>query len=79
MQAQADLLQVPVLIYRSQDATALGAAALARLGLGEKTSVAEALGPAEVEATVVPSITKDEAAERQRFHLAALRHVLPGR
>jgi glycerol kinase len=79
MQAQADLLQVPVLVYRSQDATALGAAALARLGMDEKTSVAEALGPAEVEATVVPSITKDESSERQRFHLAALQHVLRGR
>jgi glycerol kinase len=79
MQAQADLLQVPVLIYRSPDATALGAAALARLGAGEKTSVAEAVGPAEVEATILPSITKDHSAERQRFHLAALQHVLPGR
>jgi glycerol kinase len=79
MQAQADLLQVPVLIYRSPDATAIGAAALARLGAGEKTSVAEALGPAEVEATVVPSITPDHSAERHMFHLAALRHVLPGR
>ncbi len=79
LQAQADLLQVPVLVYRSQHATALGVAALARLGGGEKISAAEALGPAEAEATVVPSITPDEAAERQGFHVAALRHVLPGR
>ena len=34
MQAQADLLQVPVLVCRSPDATALGVAALARLGAG---------------------------------------------
>ena len=35
MQAQADLLQVPVLVCRSPDATALGVAALARLGIGD--------------------------------------------
>jgi glycerol kinase len=72
MQAQADLLQVPVLICRSPDATALGVAALARLGLGEATSVAEAVGPAEVEMVVGPSITADQAAER----LAAFRTAL---
>ena len=32
MQAQADLLQVPVEVYPSPHATALGVAALARLG-----------------------------------------------
>jgi len=72
MQAQADLLQVPVLICRSADATALGVAALARLGLGEATSVAEALGPAEVERVVEPSITADQAAERLSVFRAAL-------
>ena len=35
MQAQADLLQVPVLASRSPDATALGVALIARLALGE--------------------------------------------
>jgi glycerol kinase len=64
MQAQADLLQVPVILARSPDATALGVAALARLGTGEAGSVGEALGPAEVEDVVEPSITADEAAER---------------
>ena len=64
MQAQADLLQVPVLICPSPDATAIGVAALARLGLGEAASVAEAVGPAEVERVVEPSITADQAAER---------------
>jgi len=66
MQAQADLLQVPVLLSRSgaADATALGVAALARLGTGEAGSAGEALGPAEVEEVVEPSITADEAAER---------------
>ena len=35
LQAQADLLQVPVLASRTPDATALGVAALAGLALGE--------------------------------------------
>ena len=72
MQAQADLLQVPVLVCRSADATALGMAALARLGLGDAASAAEALGAAEVEAVVEPSITADQAAERALVFRSAL-------
>ena len=72
MQAQADLLRVPVLICRSADATALGVAALARLGTGEAASAAEALGAAEVEAVVEPSITADQAAERVSVFRSAL-------
>jgi glycerol kinase len=73
VQAQADLLQVPVLVHRSADATALGVAALARLGAGDAGSVAEAVGTTEVEAIVEPAITADEAAER----LVAFRSALP--
>ena len=73
VQAQADLLQVPVLVHRSADATALGVAALARLGAGDVSSVAEAVGPAEVEAIIEPAITADEAAER----IGAFRSLLP--
>ena len=73
VQAQADLLQVPVLVYRSADATALGVAALARLGAGDVHSAAEAVGPAEVDSRVDPAITADEAAER----LVAFRSALP--
>jgi glycerol kinase len=73
VQAQADLLQVPVLVYRSGDATALGVAALARLGAGDVHSAAEAVGPVEVESRVDPAITADEAAER----LVAFRSALP--
>ena len=72
LQAQADLLQVPVLVCRSADATALGVAALARLGLGEAASVAEAVGPAGVETVVEPSVTADQAAERLAVFRAAL-------
>lgn len=44
MQAQADLLQVPVERYPSPDATALGIGALARIGAGETSSMAAAVG-----------------------------------
>jgi glycerol kinase len=67
LQAQADLLQVPVLASRTPDATALGAAALASLALGEPGSP-----PAEVELTVYPVITADQAAER----VSRYRHTL---
>jgi glycerol kinase len=79
MQAQADLLQVPVHICRTPDATAFGVAALARLGAGEVASVGQALGPAELEATVVPSITADEAAERTVAFRSALELSRAGR
>ena len=79
VQAQADLLQVPVLVGGSADATALGVAALARLGAGDTDSVAEALGPAEVETIVEPAITADDAAERMAAFRSALQLTLPGR
>jgi len=79
MQAQADLLQVPVLVGRTPDATALGVAALARLGLGEAVSAAEAVATAEVETTVEPAITADQAAERMAIFLAATDRVLAPR
>jgi glycerol kinase len=72
MQAQADLLQAPVLVCRAPDATALGVAALARLGTGDAASAAEAVGTAEVEAIVEPSITADQAAERMATFRTAL-------
>jgi glycerol kinase len=72
IQAQADLLQVPVLVGRSPDATALGVAALARLGTGEAASAAEAAGTAEVETSVEPSVTADEATERMAVFRAAV-------
>jgi glycerol kinase len=79
VQAQADLLQVPVLVGGSADATALGVAALARLGAGEVASVAEALGPAEAETVVEPVITADDSAERMAAFRSALQLTLPGR
>lgn len=73
MQAQADLLQVPVERYPLADATALGVAALARLGAGAATSPAEAVGswtPAEV---FEPTMSADEAHDTlARYRAAAL-------
>jgi glycerol kinase len=79
MQAQADLLQVPVLVCRSPDATALGVAALARLGTGEAASAAEAAGTVEVETSVEPSVTADEATERMAVFRAAVDRTLARR
>ena len=72
MQAQADLLQVPVLICRSADATALGVAALARLGTRGRRLRRRGGGAAEVETVVEPSITADQAAERLAVFRTAL-------
>jgi hypothetical protein len=47
-------------------------AALARLGTGDAATAAEAVGPAEVETVVEPSITADQAAERLSVFRAAL-------
>lgn len=76
VQTQADLLQVPVQVCRTPDATALGVAALARLGTGDAGSLAEAVGPMEVEVVVEPRISADEAAERLAEFDAALRLIL---
>jgi glycerol kinase len=72
MQAQADLLQAPVERYPSPDATALGVAALARLGSGGATTPAEAVGSWAPMATFEPRMSADEAAVRlTRFNAAA--------
>jgi glycerol kinase len=72
LQAQADLLQIPVEVCRVPDATALGVAALAWLGLGAAASLDEAVGPAGVERVVEPRMSADQAAERLAQFEAAL-------
>ena len=64
LQAQADLLQLPVEVCRVPDATAMGVAALARLGLGDAATLADAVGPGEKQRTVTPRMSADEAADR---------------
>jgi glycerol kinase len=76
IQAQADLLRLPVLVCRSPHATALGAAALARLGTGDAVTAGDAVRGAEVEAIVEPSVSADEAAERMVASRSALGKTL---
>ncbi len=76
LQAQADLLQLPVEVCRTPDATALGVAALARLGTGEAASLDEAVGPADVRSVIEPRIGPQQAAERLAAFDAGLRAVL---
>jgi glycerol kinase len=76
LQAQADLLQLPVEVYEVPDATALGVAALARLGTGEASSLTEAVGPAEAQTVIEPRIGAAEAAERLAAFSAGLQAVL---
>ena len=76
MQSQADLLQAPVEICRIPDATALGVAALARLGAGAVPDLAAAVRPPQVEAVIEPSITADQAAERNAAFGSALAATL---
>jgi glycerol kinase len=76
MQAQADLLQLPVEVCRTPDATALGVAALASIGLGQAAGVEQAVGPANVEAVIEPRIGADEAAERMADFARDLQAIL---
>jgi glycerol kinase len=62
MQAQADLLQAPVEVYPSPEATAHGAAALARIGAGLASGPEEAVGGWSPAARFEPTIGPDQAA-----------------
>jgi len=76
LQAQADLLQLPVEVSGAADATALGVAALARVGAGEAASLDEAVGPADVDSVVEPRISGEEAAERLAAFESAQQAIL---
>ena len=64
MQLQADLLQTPVELYPSTHATAMGVAALARLGVGDAKSPADAIGEWQPAAVFEPRMRSDEAESR---------------
>ncbi len=65
MQAQADLLQVPVEVFASPDATALGVGAVARLGFDPTLALELAVGrPDSLAAVYEPLIDAGEAAQR---------------
>jgi len=73
MQAQADLLQAPVELYPSPDATALGVGAFARLGSGAASTPHEAVGSWTSSAVFEPRMEAAEAEERlARWHAAAV-------
>jgi glycerol kinase len=76
LQAQADLLQMPVEVCRIPDATALGVAALARIGTGDAATLDEAVGPVGVQSVIEPRIGPDEAASRLAAFSVAMRAVL---
>jgi glycerol kinase len=63
MQACADILQVPVDVYPSAHATALGAAALARLSLDPSQALADVVGTWSAAATFVPRWDAGRAEE----------------
>ncbi|MEU6485796.1 FGGY family carbohydrate kinase [Streptomyces sp. NPDC046887] len=72
MQTQADLLQLPVEVAALPDATALGAAALARMGLDPGLTLKEAAPGAAPSAVYEPRIGAAEAAERMAAFRAAV-------
>lgn len=72
MQAQADLAQVPVEVYPSADATALGVAAAARIGLEPTAAVSDVVGGWTPARTYEPQWS----ADRARDHLARWRHAV---
>ncbi|MEV6055451.1 FGGY family carbohydrate kinase [Streptomyces sp. NPDC052107] len=76
MQTQADLLQRPVEVSALPDATALGAAALARLGADRTLGVEQALPAWKPAAVYEPRITADQAAERRAGFRAAVEALL---
>jgi glycerol kinase len=76
MQAQADLAQVPVDVYPSPDATALGAAAAAVIGVDPARTVADVVGGWEPVATYEPRWSAERASEHLGRWRAAVRRDL---
>jgi glycerol kinase len=76
LQVQADLLQAPVEVYPSPHATALGVAALARLGLSGSHELTTAVSDWQPATVVEPRISADEAEERLQSWRAAAEATL---
>lgn len=71
LQCTTDLLQLPIDVFPSQHATALGAAALARLALAPRLGLAEAVPNWTATDTFEPAWSPDQAAEfRRRWNVA---------
>ncbi len=76
MQVQADLLGLPVEVYGSPDATALGVGAVARLGLDPTLALDDALPRWTPSAVYEPSIGADQAAERRAAFRTAVQRLV---
>ncbi|QLH26310.1 FGGY family carbohydrate kinase [Streptomyces sp. Rer75] len=76
MQAQADLLQLPVEVSALPDVTALGVGAVARLGLDPGLTVEQAVPEWKPAAVYIPRISADEAAERRAGFRSAVAALL---
>ncbi|MFH9657563.1 FGGY family carbohydrate kinase [Streptomyces sp. NPDC017248] len=76
LQTQADLLQRPVEVSALPDATALGAAALARLGAEPGLSVEDVLPDWKPAAVYEPRMPAGQAAERRAGFRAAVAALL---
>jgi glycerol kinase len=71
IQATADLLQIPVEVYPSAHATALGAAALGRLAITPGLTLASAVPPRPATESYRPQWSADQAGEfRERWRAA---------
>jgi len=79
MQAQANLLQVPVDIYPSPHATALGAATMARLALDPSLLLEDAIDHWTPEASFEPQWSADRAADTMSVWETAVQSVLSGK
>ncbi|MFG1933996.1 FGGY family carbohydrate kinase [Mycobacterium sp. NPDC048908] len=76
MQAQADLARIPVDVYPSPHATALGAAACARLALDPSLEVADAVGAWTPQHTYQPEWSADRTAAFLSAWMQAAESVL---
>ncbi|GGS24222.1 carbohydrate kinase [Streptomyces nojiriensis] len=76
MQAQADLLGIPVEVSALPDVTALGVGAVARLGFDPSLTVAEAVPEWKPSAVYEPRADAAEAAERRARFRAAVSALL---
>lgn len=77
MQATADLTQIPIEVYPSSHATALGAAACVRLAADPSLTVADAVGEWTPTTTYHPHWSADRAAEFRHGWRAAVTANLP--
>lgn len=77
MQATADLTQIPIEVYPSSHATALGAAACARMAVDPTLDVADAVPDWTAATTYQPRWSADRAADFRHKWRAAVTATLP--